>query len=340
MNQLTGNMHRFPLPALALAAVIVVVAPAKAQYAVLAQPNNFTAPQTVTVNGAYTVVGDPGCGAGAHGRYSGIGINGLFGCVNYSLIGDGYDTFVNAPNGHLYFTVGNAYPMVNLDNTGLVTISGRATIGTTAAQSTPGLQVYGYSEAVDGSATGYGGTGGRFVGGSGNGTTTGGYGVVATGGYYLTGTYGGVGILAQGGQNRDGTLARAGNFVGDVNVTGCVAASGRVIGGSCQSDVRLKRNVRPFEPVLSKISQLQPVSFEWRSDEFPQRQFDSGRSIGLIAQDVEKAFPEMVTTDEAGFKKVNYGDLPYLMLQAIRELKADNDSLRQRIRTLEEASGK
>lgn len=50
-------------------------------------------------------------------------------------------------------------------------------------------------------------------------------------------------------------------------------------------------------------------------------------------------FPDMVSTDEAGYKRVNYGELPYLMLQAIRELQrqleADNDSLRERIQRLE-----
>jgi hypothetical protein len=57
---------------------------------------------------------------------------------------------------------------------------------------------------------------------------------------------------------------------------------------------------------------------------------------------VEKVFPEMISTDEAGYKRVNYGELPYLMLQAIRELKAEsdnlkaeNDKLRERIQRLE-----
>ena len=46
----------------------------------------------------------------------------------------------------------------------------------------------------------------------------------------------------------------------------------------------------------------------------------------------------MVSTDEAGYKRVNYGELPYLMLQAIRELKAENDELRERIQRLEKAA--
>ena|SRR5215469_752978 len=62
---------------------------------------------------------------------------------------------------------------------------------------------------------------------------------------------------------------------------------------------------------------VRPVTYNWRTEEFPQRRFPSDRAIGLIAQEVEKVFPDMVSTDEAGYKNVNYGELPYLMLQAI-----------------------
>ena len=53
--------------------------------------------------------------------------------------------------------------------------------------------------------------------------------------------------------------------------------------------------------------------------------------MGVIAQDVEKVFPEMVSTDQNGYKKVNYSELPYLMLEAIRDLKAENDKLREQV---------
>jgi hypothetical protein len=59
----------------------------------------------------------------------------------------------------------------------------------------------------------------------------------------------------------------------------------------------------------------------------------------LIAQEVEKVFPDMVSVDKDGFKRVNYGGLPFLMLQAIRELKAENDSLREQLKAEEERIG-
>jgi hypothetical protein len=118
-------------------------------------------------------------------------------------------------------------------------------------------------------------------------------------------------------------------------VDGCVQASGSVIGGTCSSDVRLKKNIYPFSSVLDKVVRLQPVSYNWRADEFPQLHFASSRAFGLVAQDVEKVFPEMVSVDTNGFKQVNYSELPYLMLQAIRELKAENEELQEELKTKE-----
>jgi hypothetical protein len=54
----------------------------------------------------------------------------------------------------------------------------------------------------------------------------------------------------------------------------------------------------------------------------------------LIAQNVEKVFPNMVATDDRGYKAVNYSQLPLLLLQAVRELKAENDALKSELETL------
>ena len=61
----------------------------------------------------------------------------------------------------------------------------------------------------------------------------------------------------------------------------------------------------------------------------------TGRSFGLIAQEVETVLPELVTSDERGFKAVKYSELPLLLLQAVRELKAENDGLRKQVETQE-----
>ena len=47
-----------------------------------------------------------------------------------------------------------------------------------------------------------------------------------------------------------------------------------------------------------------------------------------------------MTTDESGYKAVRYNKLPLLLLQAVKELKADNDALRKRLEALERKKGK
>ena len=48
----------------------------------------------------------------------------------------------------------------------------------------------------------------------------------------------------------------------------------------------------------------------------------------VIAQDVEAVLPELVTTDDQGYKAVKYHQLPFYLLQAIKDLKAENDLLK------------
>ena len=130
--------------------------------------------------------------------------------------------------------------------------------------------------------------------------------------------------------------------VGTSGTNGCVQNfSGGTLGlGTCSSDARLKTNILPFVPVLDKLVKLQPVHFDWNTEQYPDYHFGPGRNSGLLAQDVEKVFPEMVGVDAHGYKTVNYSELPYLTLIAIRELKTENDSLRaqlaERQRELEE----
>lgn len=118
---------------------------------------------------------------------------------------------------------------------------------------------------------------------------------------------------------------------GDIRTdTGCVKnGSGTQIAGSCSSDLRFKRNITPFSNALPKLVQLQPVHFYWRATEFPAKHFGDTESYGLIAQEVEQVLPELVTEDEQGYKKVNYSKLPMLTLQAIKELKEENDALKK-----------
>jgi hypothetical protein len=138
------------------------------------------------------------------------------------------------------------------------------------------------------------------------------------------------------------TPATALQVVGDIRVgttgtNGCIQGfGGTAISGTCSSDARLKRNIAPITGSLEKLARIQPVTYEWRQDEFPERHFGAGRMPGLIAQEVEKALPELVTTDDKGYKAVRYGEpLEMEMLQAIRELRSENESLKERVAQME-----
>ena len=118
--------------------------------------------------------------------------------------------------------------------------------------------------------------------------------------------------------------------------SGCLRdADGTGIAGTCLSDRRFKRDVVAFDSTLDKLVRLTPVHYSWRASEFPERHFGSGLSYGLLAQDVEPVFPDLVTTGPDGYQAVNYSKLPLLTLQAVKELKAENDALRARADALE-----
>lgn len=120
--------------------------------------------------------------------------------------------------------------------------------------------------------------------------------------------------------------------VGPSGSIGCIEdRDGTVIAGQCSSDLRFKKNITPFGNVLNNFSKLRPVNFFWRKDEFPNKYFGDSQSYGLIAQEVEQIFPDLVSTDEKGFKVVNYSKLPLLTIQAVKELKTENDALRQEL---------
>jgi hypothetical protein len=123
-------------------------------------------------------------------------------------------------------------------------------------------------------------------------------------------------------------IIRVGSTTGSV---GCIEdRDGTVIAGTCASDLRFKKNITPFGNVLANFSKLRPVNYFWRTEEFSEQRFGSKQSFGLVAQEVEPLFPDLVSTDEKGFKAVNYSRLPLLTIQAVIELKAENDALKQR----------
>jgi hypothetical protein len=94
------------------------------------------------------------------------------------------------------------------------------------------------------------------------------------------------------------------------------------------SDLRYKKEIRPINDALKNITSLNGVSYLWRKDDFPEKDFSDNRQLGVIAQELEEIFPELVHTDEDGYKTVDYSRLTPVLIEAIKELKRENDVLK------------
>ena len=91
------------------------------------------------------------------------------------------------------------------------------------------------------------------------------------------------------------------------------------------SDERLKDNLLPISNSLEKVGQLKGYEFDWND----KQEVHSGHDVGVIAQEVEKVVPEIVETREHdGYKAVKYEKLVPLLINAINDLKAEIEELK------------
>jgi hypothetical protein len=101
------------------------------------------------------------------------------------------------------------------------------------------------------------------------------------------------------------------------------------------SDVRTKTKMRQLDGSLDKLACIRGIAFEW--SDAPTRTEPGQSNIGVIAQEVEAVFPELVSVyGDEGYKAVNYTGLTAALIEAAKELKAENERLRQRIEALEQ----
>lgn len=99
------------------------------------------------------------------------------------------------------------------------------------------------------------------------------------------------------------------------------------------SDRRLKKNIKPIYGALDKMLKLKGRTFEWKE---PEKQGNyTGEIMGLIAQEVEEAFPKWIKTNNEGYKDLTVIGFEALTAEAIRELKQKNEALEKRLEALE-----
>ncbi|MDZ4662235.1 MAG: tail fiber domain-containing protein, partial [Pseudomonadota bacterium] len=88
-------------------------------------------------------------------------------------------------------------------------------------------------------------------------------------------------------------------------------------GCTAVSDRRLKEDIQPLEDSLDNILKLQGVSYNWIDKE----KYGQSQQIGLIAQDLEKVYPQAVITDsKSGLKSVAYDHLVAPLIEAFKSL--------------------
>lgn len=93
------------------------------------------------------------------------------------------------------------------------------------------------------------------------------------------------------------------------------------------SDERLKNIKGHFTSGLGVLMQLQPIRFEYKPDNALGLKGD-GESVGFSAQSVEKVLPEAVSQTERGYLQLNSDPILWTMLNSIKELKGENDTLK------------
>jgi hypothetical protein len=120
-----------------------------------------------------------------------------------------------------------------------------------------------------------------------------------------------------------------------LDTSGNATFNGNVTSYTNPSDIRLKKDIVSFEPVLEKMDELKPVRFKY-NDLWSKPDSDG---FGFIAQEVEKVFPELVFDakllhNEMEVKAIYYEKLTPILVKAIQELKAEINELRTELREL------
>lgn len=111
------------------------------------------------------------------------------------------------------------------------------------------------------------------------------------------------------------------------------------------SDRRLKTNIEPIgEGTLAKLGAIEPVRYQFKN----QQTHPEGKQIGLIAQQVQQQFPELVSENSSGYLSLSYSNLSTVLLKGMQEqqeqieqlqAKADRvDALEERLASIEQGN--
>lgn len=115
-----------------------------------------------------------------------------------------------------------------------------------------------------------------------------------------------------------------------------IGSAGATGGFWTASDIRLKQNVKSIDRdgVIDKVKEMDVIKFNYNDEYAKGTKPAENNYIGIIAQEIEKSFPELVRTDEKGYKAVNYDGLTAVLLQAIKDQQKQIDLLKEEVELL------
>ena len=111
------------------------------------------------------------------------------------------------------------------------------------------------------------------------------------------------------------------HIIGDTFISGVITSTDY----NSASDINLKENVKLIENPVDKVLQLNGVTFDWKENK--------KSSMGVIAQDVEKVIPELVSN--GSIKTVNYNGLIGLLIEVVKEQQNEINILKNRLNSLD-----
>lgn len=138
----------------------------------------------------------------------------------------------------------------------------------------------------------------------------------------------------------NGIVIKENGFIGMGNATPTVRlqVTGDIIANSIagSSDIRFKKDIAPIKNPLAKVLQLRGVNFNWNTSAYPQRMFSEKRTMGFIAQEVEKVVPEIVQSENTveGYKSVQYDKVVALLVEAVKAQQKQIQQLKREVKKL------
>ncbi|WP_294307133.1 tail fiber domain-containing protein [uncultured Chryseobacterium sp.] len=99
------------------------------------------------------------------------------------------------------------------------------------------------------------------------------------------------------------------------------------------SDRRFKKDITPIYNATEKLNQLNGYTYTWKDKkEFPGQTLGTGKDMGVIAQEVEKVFPDAVMTNKEGYKSVNYNALIPVLIESLKEAHREIKELKEELK--------